>query len=91
MGEAFNALNHQNVTDIETVGYRVTNDKTHPNMATLTWQSGIKPGTKTTLIDGITQTQYVFDPTAAFGNVTNANSNALSRERQLQMGLRLIF
>jgi hypothetical protein len=43
------------------------------------------------LIDGITQTQYVFDPTAAFGNVTNANSNALSRERQLQMGLRLIF
>jgi hypothetical protein len=33
----------------------------------------------------------VFDPTAAFGNVTNANSNALSRERQLQMGLRLIF
>ena len=91
MGEAFNALNHENVTDIETVGYRLTNDKAHANMATLTWQSGIKPGTKTTLVDGITQTQYVFDPTAAFGNVTNANSTALSRERQLQVGLRLVF
>jgi hypothetical protein len=91
MGEAFNALNHRNVTDIETVGYRVTNDKTHANMATLTWQSGVKPGTKTVLVNGGSQTQYVFDPTAAFGDVTNANSGAVNRERQLQLGIRLIF
>jgi hypothetical protein len=91
MGEAFNALNHLNVTNIQTVGYRVTNDTTHANMATLTWQSGMKPGTKTTMIDGTTQQQYVFDPTAAFGGTTNANSNALSRERQIQAGVRLTF
>jgi hypothetical protein len=91
MGEAFNALNHQNVTDIQKVGYRVTNDTAHANMATLTWQSGVKPGTKTTLVNGSNQTQYVFDPTAAFGNVTNANNGAVNRERQIQVGLRLVF
>lgn len=91
MGEAFNAMNHRNVTDIETVGYRVTNDKTHANMATLTWQSGVKPGTKTVLVNGSSQTQYVFDPTAAFGDVTNANSGAVNRERQVQLGIRLNF
>jgi hypothetical protein len=91
MGEAFNALNHQNVTAIQTVGYRLTNDTTHPNMATLTWQSGVKPGTKTTMVNGSSQTQYVYDPTAAFGNVTNANSGLVARERQIQMGIRLIF
>jgi hypothetical protein len=60
-------------------------------MATLTWQSGEKPGTKTALVNGGSETQYVFDPTAAFGNVTNANSGAVSRERQVQVGLRLVF
>ena len=91
LGEAFNALNHQNVTNIQTVGYRVGNDTTHANMATLTWQSGEKPGTKTVLVNGNSQTEYVFDPTAAFGNVTNANSGELNRERQLQVGIRLRF
>jgi hypothetical protein len=91
MGEAFNALNHQNVTNMQTIGYRATNDKTHPNMATLTWQSGMKPGTKTVLVNGTSETQYAYDPTAAFGGVTNANSGAVNRERQLQLGLRLNF
>ena len=91
MGEALNVLNHRNVTDFQTVGYRLANDKTHANMATLTWQSGEKPATKTVLVNGNSQTQYVFDPTAAFGNVTNANSGAESRERQIQIGLRVNF
>lgn len=91
MGEAFNALNHQNVTSLQTVGYRLTNDTSHPNMATLTWQSGVRPGTKTVMTNGTTETQYVFDPTAVFGGATNANSNPLSRERQMQAGVRLIF
>ena len=91
MGEALNALNHRNVTNIQTVGYRVSNDTTHANMANLTWQSGEKPGTKTVLVNGSSQTQYVFDPTAAFGGVTNANSGAVNRERQMQVGLRLNF
>ena len=91
MGEAFNALNHQNVTNLQTIGYRVSNDTTHPNMATLTWQSGMKPGTKTVLTNGSTETEYVFDPTAAFGNTTNANSNVAAREREIQAGMRLVF
>jgi Carboxypeptidase regulatory-like domain len=91
MGEAFNALNHRNVTNIQTVGYRMSNDPTHANMAMLTWQSGEKPGTKTVLVNGRSQTQYVFDPTAAFGNVTNANSGVVNREREMQVGFRLIF
>ena len=91
MGEAFNALNHQNVTDMQTVGYRVSNDRAHANMATLVWQSGVKPGTTTVLTNGSTETQYVFDPTAAFGGVTNANSGAVNRERQMQVGIRLVF
>jgi hypothetical protein len=91
LAEAFNVLNHPNVTSLQTVGYRVTNDTSHPNMATLTWQSGVRPGTKTVMTSGTNETQYVFDPTAEFGSITNANSNALSRERQIQAGLRLIF
>lgn len=91
MGEAFNALNHSNVTNVQTVGYRLVNDKTHPNMATLTWQSGMKPGTQTVVVNGRSEKQYAFDPTAQFGGVTNANSGAVSRERQLQLGLRLNF
>lgn len=91
MGEAFNALNHLNVTNIQTVGYRLSNDTAHANMGTLTWQSGMRPATKTALVNGTTETQYVFDPTAAFGDETNANSSAVGRERQLQLGLRLVF
>ena len=60
-------------------------------MATLAWQSGVKPGTKTVMTNGSTETQYVYDPTAAFGEVTNANSGAVNRERQLQVGIRLVF
>jgi hypothetical protein len=91
MGEAFNALNHRNVTNVQAIGYRLSNDAAHPNMGTLTWQSGMKPDMKTVLVDGSTRTEYGFDPTAAFGGVTNANSRAFSRERQLQIGIRLRF
>ena len=91
LAEAFNALNHRNVTDMQTIGYRLSNDASHPNMATLTWQSGMKPDTKTVLVNGTTQTEYAYDPTAAFGGVTNADSRAFSRERQLQIGIRLRF
>jgi Carboxypeptidase regulatory-like domain len=91
LGEAFNALNHQNVTDIQTIGYRVGNDTAHANMATLTWQSGERPVTTTTLVNGTSVTQYAYDATAAFGSATNAASSALQRERQIQAGVRLNF
>jgi hypothetical protein len=43
-GEAFNARNHRNVTDIRTIGCRLSNNKRHANMARLIRQSGEKPG-----------------------------------------------
>jgi Carboxypeptidase regulatory-like domain len=91
LGEAFNVLNHQNVTDIQTIGYRIGNDTMHANMGTLTWQSGERPATTTTLVNGTSVTQYAYDATAAFGSATDAASNALERERQIQAGIKLNF
>ncbi len=91
LGDAFNALNHQNVTDIQTVGYRTSNDTAHANMAVLTWQSGEKPATTTALVNGTSVPQYAYDATAAFGNRTNAESSAISREREIQAGVKLNF
>ena len=89
--ETFNAFNHQNVTRIQTVGYRIGNDSTHANMATLTWQSGERPAPSVTMVNGTSVQQYAYDATAAFGNPTNAASTALQRERQMQAGVRLHF
>lgn len=91
LGEAFNALNHENVTSLQTVGYRISGDTQHANMANLIWESGMKPGSKVQMVNGTSVTEPVFDATAAFGGPTNANSMALQRERQIQAGLRLTF
>ncbi|MGC2620346.1 MAG: hypothetical protein WA414_14980, partial [Acidobacteriaceae bacterium] len=91
LGEAFNVLNHQNITNIQTVGYRMSNDTTHANMGTLTWQSGQIPSTAEVLADGNAVAQYNYDATAAFGGATNAGSTVLSRERQIQVGVKLDF
>ncbi|HTW47799.1 MAG TPA: TonB-dependent receptor [Acidobacteriaceae bacterium] len=91
LGEAFNALNHQNVTDIQTIGYRLGNDTAHANMGTLTWQSGEQPVTTTALVNGTSITQYAYDASAAFGSPTSAASSMLQRERQIQAGVKLNF
>lgn len=91
MGEAFNVLNHENVTAIQTIGYRIVNDEQHANMASLVWQSGMKPGESALMVNGTSVSQPVFDSTAAFGDRTNANSRSLNRERQIQAGIRLRF
>jgi len=70
--EAFNVLNHQNVTSIETIGYLINNDATQTNAGRLTYLSGANGN-------------------AAFGGVTNANSSALYRQRQIQVSCRLNF
>ena len=72
LGEAFNVLNHQNVTSIDTIGYIIANDASYTNTARLTWLGA--GSTKST-----------------FGNVTNANSTSLYRQRQIQVGCRLNF
>jgi hypothetical protein len=70
--EAFNVLNHQNVTSIQTLGYSIDNESTQTNAARLTYLSGS-------------------GETAPFGAVTNANSTAAYRQRQLQAGLKIRF
>jgi hypothetical protein len=93
--EAFNALNHQNVTNIQTIGYRLDNvpvSSTTPYADTvnLTYMSGLKTYT-TTEANGNTQTQLVTSPTAPFGGVTATNNNALYHARQIQIGCKLFF
>ena len=39
-GEAFNVLNHQNVTSIETIGYLIDNDSSYARAAHLTYLGG---------------------------------------------------
>jgi TonB dependent receptor len=72
LGEAFNVLNHQNVTAIETIGYLIDNDSSYARTAHLTYLGGASGS-------------------SSFGAVTNANSTALYRQRQIQAGCRLIF
>ena len=60
-------------------------------MASLVWQSGVKPGASVVMVNGTSVRQYLFDPTAAFGSVTNANSRSLNRERQIQAGIKFNF
>ncbi len=91
LGDAFNVLNHRNVTRVQAAGYRLVNDKQHANMASLVWQSGVKPGASVVMVNGTSVRQYLFDPTAAFGSVTNANSRSLNRERQIQAGIKFNF
>jgi hypothetical protein len=91
LGEVFNALNHQNETAVQTIGYRLGNDTAHANMATLTWQSGERPVTTAALVNGTSVTQYAYDATAAFGSATSAASGMLFRERQIQAGIKLSF
>jgi len=88
--EAFNVLNHPNVTNIQTIGYRITNDPTHTNTATLTYMSGLRTY-KTTLADGSTQTTLIPSPTPGFGDVTAINNNALYGSRRLQLGVKIYF
>jgi hypothetical protein len=90
VGEAFNLLNHQNITAIQTVGYRLTNDPAHANTATLSYQSGLTT-TTTTSASGNSVEQNVPSATAAFGGVTNANSSSLYHQRQVQVGCKLVF
>jgi hypothetical protein len=90
IGEAFNLLNHQNVTAIQTVGYRLTNDPAHANMATLSYQSGMTTTTTTNASGGSVE-QIVPSATAPFGGVTNTNNSALYQQRQVQVGCKFIF
>ncbi|MGB7189464.1 MAG: TonB-dependent receptor, partial [Acidobacteriaceae bacterium] len=93
--EAFNILNHPNVTNIQTVGYRLENQSKsgaypNPNTVSLAYESGLKTESVVNA-DGQTQTQLIGSPVASFGEVTNTNSAGLYRDRKIQIGCRLSF
>ncbi len=66
IGEAFNLLNHQNITNIYSAGYLIDGASSPETLPRLTYQT-------------------------KFGSITNSNSTALYRERQIQLALRLTF
>ena len=88
--ETFNVLNHQNVTNIQTIGYSITDNATNTNSANLSYLTGLKTLNTTTATGG-SQTQLIASPTAPFGGVTNSNSNALYHQRQIQVGIKVFF
>lgn len=76
LAESFNLFNHQNVTEIETVGYEIESSS-----------SGSLP-TLNFLTQGTTGTAAT---TPAFGQPFNVNATDFFRERQFQFGARLRF
>lgn len=94
-GEAFNVLNHANVTNIQKIGYRVENESagsSAPFAGTvkLAYLSGLRTFT-TTNSRGNPQTQLIEGPTAGFGDFTNINSSAIFHDRRIQLGCKLYF
>lgn len=93
--DAFNILNHANVTNIQTIGYKVENESprsSYPAAATvkLAYLSGLRTFT-TVNSKGIPQKHLIDGPTAGFGDFTNFNSSAIYSDRRLQIGCRLYF
>lgn len=93
--DAFNVLNHENVTNIQTIGYKTENQSpssSYPAAATvkLAYLSGLRTFT-TTNSQGNSQKQLINGPTAGFGDFTNINSSALYHDRRIQIGCRLYF
>lgn len=93
--DAFNVLNHANVTNIQTIGYKVENQSpssSDPAAATekLAYLSGLRTFTTVNSL-GNPQTQLIEGPTAGFGDFTNFNSSAIYSDRRIQLGCRLSF
>lgn len=93
--EAFNILNHPNVTNIQTVGYRLENQSKsgaypYANTVSLAYESGLKTESVVNA-NGQTEQQLIGSPTAAFGQVTSTNNRALHSDRRIQIGCKLYF
>lgn len=88
--EAFNALNHPNVTNIQRIGYAIANDPSSTGTAKLSYLTGLKTYS-TTQSNGSTQTELIPGPTAGFGDITATNNNALYHDRRIQLGCKLFF
>jgi hypothetical protein len=79
VAEAFNLLNHVNVTGVNSTAYSITGCDTTTATASckLTYQPFSQTGNITTQ--------------SGFGSITNANSNFVYSQRQMQLGVKLDF
>lgn len=94
----FNVLNHPNATNIQTVGYKITNESasgaaSRTNTVNLTYMSGLRTETLplTNSNTGNTRLEIIPGPNAGFGGVTNFNSNAVYGDRKIQLGAKFYF
>jgi hypothetical protein len=83
--ESFNLFNHQNVTEIETIGYTIESGSPPSELGAPGGLPSLNflTGLKTNVTTGLT--------TPAFGQPLNVNATDFYRERQVQVGLRLRF
>ena len=85
LAESFNLFNHQNVTEIETTGYIIepgsppSTSGGSATLPTLNFLTGLRINSKTGL------------PNPAFGQPLSINATDFYRERQIQIGLRILF
>jgi hypothetical protein len=84
LGEAFNLLNHQNVTSVYTNAYCVT---TSPSLTAASTAAGC-PQVQT--LPTATSSEYLVG-NPLFGTNNNSNSNITYSSRQLQIAGRLYF
>jgi hypothetical protein len=85
MGEAFNLLNHQNITSVNTTAYCITNGSpTIPSATSVCTPA--QAGSFATNPSG-----YYLVANPAFGTYLNSNSNTVMTSRQMQIAGRLYF
>ena len=85
LAETFNLFNHQNVTQIETIGYYMTSG----NPPTVSGGAATQPSL--TFLTGLYVNPKTGLASPAFGKPLNTNGTNFYRERQFQFGLRMRF
>jgi hypothetical protein len=80
--ESFNLFNHQNVTELETVGYYIEPGSLTGTLPTLNFMTGPLAGANGTILK---------PDSTEFGQPLNINATNFYRERQIQVGLRMRF
>jgi len=86
LGEAFNVLNHQNITSVNTTAYCITNDPSK-----LAPSTGVSCPAVQSPPSPLTSGYYYLVANPLFGTNLNSNSNTLLTPRQLQIAGRLYF
>jgi len=88
VGEAFNILNHQNITSVNTTAYCIS---TGANLSLTQPTTGAGCPALSSLPAGLNSGGYYLVANPLFGTNTNSNSNTVYSQRQIQLAGRLYF